>query len=331
VLTAGFPGDSVGFASQAVLRNELMKMPGVKKLSFGMGAPISGGWFTDLRTPENTSKVPNLIVDFKMNDTSYFNLFNLQFVAGRPYYSSDTVREFVVNENVSRRLGYRDPQQAIGKLINVNGWKRPISGVVKDFHISSLRDSIVPLVLTSYKRNYGVASIELNLAQAKPVIASMQKLWDKYYPDFTFTYSFLDQDIAAYYKQETQLSQLYQLFAVVAIFISCLGLYGLVTFMAVQRRKEIGVRKVLGAPVSAILILLSREFTLLVGIAFLIAAPIAWYVMYNWLQQYAYHVKLGPAIFARTIIGSIMIAWTTVGYTAIKAALANPAKSLRDE
>ena len=331
VLTAQFPGDSVGFASQAVLRNELMRVPGVEKISFGMGAPIGGGWFTDLRTPGYTRKEPEMVVAIKMNDTSFFNLFNLQFVAGRPYNNSDTAREFVVNENISRKLGYRDPQQAIGKLISVNGWKRPIAGVVKDFHISSLRDSMLPLVLTSNKRTYSVASIQLNLAQAKPVIASMQKLWDKYYPDFTFSYSFLDQDIAAYYKQETQLSQLYQLFAVVAIFISCLGLYGLVTFMAVQRRKEIGVRKVLGAPVSAILILLSREFTLLVGIAFLIAAPIAWYVMYNWLQQYAYHIKLGPAIFAITIIGSIMIAWATVGYTAIKAALANPAKSLRDE
>jgi ABC-type antimicrobial peptide transport system permease subunit len=110
-----------------------------------------------------------------------------------------------------------------------------------------------------------------------------------------------------------------------------LGLYGLVAFMAVQRKKEIGVRKVLGAPVSAILILLSREFTLLIGIAFVIAAPMAWYFMHGWLQQYAYHVGLAPGLFVITIIGSVMIAWVTVGYTAIKAALANPAKSLRDE
>jgi ABC-type antimicrobial peptide transport system permease subunit len=216
-------------------------------------------------------------------------------------------------------------------MINVGGSTRPIAGVVKDFHISSLRDSVGPVVLTTNKKNYGVATIKLNLTEAKPVIASMQKLWDQYYPNFTFTYSFLDQDIADYYKQEAQLSQLYRLFAAVAIFISCLGLYGLVTFMAVQRRKEIGVRKVLGAPVSAILILLSREFTLLIGIAFMIAAPIAWYFMHSWLQQYAFHVKLGPGLFVLTIMGSILIAWATVGYTAIKAALANPAKSLRSE
>jgi putative ABC transport system permease protein len=190
---------------------------------------------------------------------------------------------------------------------------------------------MVPVVMTTDKRAYGMASVKLNLAQAKPAIAAMEKLWGKYYPDFAFTNSFLDQDIAAYYRQETQLSKLYQLFAAVAIFISCLGLYGLVTFMAVQRKKEIGVRKVFGAPISAILILLSREFTLLIGIAFVIAAPIAWYFLHSWLQQYAYHVNLGPGFFAVTIIGSIMIAWATVGYTAIKAALANPVKSLRNE
>jgi ABC-type antimicrobial peptide transport system permease subunit len=166
---------------------------------------------------------------------------------------------------------------------------------------------------------------------AKPAIAAMQKLWENYYSDFAFTHSFLDQDIAAYYRQETQLSQLYKLFAAVAIFISCLGLYGLVTFMAVQRKKEIGVRKVLGAPVSAILVLLSREFTLLIGIAFLVASPLAWYFMHNWLKQYAYRINLGPALFLTTIIGSILVALVTVGYTAIKAALANPARSLRNE
>jgi ABC-type antimicrobial peptide transport system permease subunit len=213
----------------------------------------------------------------------------------------------------------------------VHGIDRPIVGVVKDFHITSMRDSIVPVVMSTDKRGYGMASVKFNLVQAKPAIAAMQKLWDRYCPDFAFTNSFLDQDIAAYYRQETQLAQLYKLFAAVAIFISCLGLYGLVTFMAVQRKKEIGVRKVLGAPVSAILILLSREFTLLISIAFLIAAPVAWYFMHNWLKQYAYRINLGPALFVITIIGSILFAWATVGYTAIKAALANPARSLRNE
>jgi len=331
ILMAQLPWDSVGFARRPVLRDELLKIPGIEKVSFGTGAPIGGRWFIDLRTPDHVGKAPNMIVAFKVTDTGFFNLFHLQFIAGRPYYNSDTTREFVVTENVTRNLGYRDPQLAIGKRIIVNGLNRPIVGVVKDFHTASLRFSMVPVVMTTSERDYGMVSVKLNLAQAGPAIAAMEKLWGKYYPDFAFTNSFLDQDIAAYYLQETQLSQLYKLFAAVAIFISCLGLYGLVTFMAVQRRKEIGVRKVLGAPVSAILILLSREFTLLIGIAFLIAAPIAWYFMHSWLQQYAYHITLGPELFAITIIGSIMIAWATVGYTAIRAAMANPVNSLRSE
>jgi putative ABC transport system permease protein len=330
-LIAQIPQDSAGLANQAVLRDELLKIPGIEKISFGTGAPIGGRWFIDLRTPDHVGKAPNMIVAYKMSDTGFFNLFHLQFIAGRPYHESDTAREFVVTENVTRNLGYSDPQLAIGKRIIVRGLNRPIVGVVKDFHTDSYRFSMVPVVMTSDKRAYGMVSVKLNLVQAKPAIAAMEKLWGKYYPDFAFTNSFLDQDIAAYYRQETQLSKLYQLFAAVAIFISCLGLYGLVTFMAVQRKKEIGVRKVLGAPVSAILMLLSREFTLLIGIAFVIAAPIAWYFLHSWLQQYAYHVKLGPGFFTITIVGSIMIAWATVGYTAVKAAFANPVNSLRNE
>ncbi len=331
ILIAQLPQDSVSLISQPVLRDELLKIPGIEKLSFGTGAPIGGRWFIDLRTPDHVGKAPNMTVAYKMSDTGFFNLFHLQFIAGRPYANSDTCREYVVTENVTRNLGYANPELALGKRIIVNGRNRPIVGVVKDFHIASLRFSMVPVVMTTDKQAYGMVSIKLNLTQAKPAIAVMEKLWGKYYPDFAFTNSFLDQDIAAYYRQETQLSKLYQLFAAVAIFISSLGLYGLVTFMAVQRKKEIGVRKVLGAPVSAILILLSREFTLLIGIAFVIAAPIAWYFLHSWLQQYAYHVTLGPWFFGLTIIGSVMIAWATVGYTAIKAALANPAKSLRNE
>lgn len=146
-----------------------------------------------------------------------------------------------------------------------------------------------------------------------------------------FEYSFIDQEIAKYYKQENQLSQLYKIFAGIAIFISCLGLFGLISFMAIQRKKEIGIRKVLGAPVPQIVIMLSKEFALLIIIAFLIAAPLAWYFMYQWLQQYAFRITLGAGFFIATILSSLFITWLTVGYTTIKAARANPVNSLRTE
>jgi ABC-type antimicrobial peptide transport system permease subunit len=169
------------------------------------------------------------------------------------------------------------------------------------------------------------------MTKAKPAIAAMEEIWNKTFPDFLFEYRFLDQSIADYYRQENQLSQLYKLFAVLAIFISCLGLYGLISFMAVQRKREIGIRKVLGAPVHGIVIMLSKEFTVLIAMAFLIASPLVWYFMNQWLQQYAYRITIGVWIFAATIFGSLCIAWLTVGYTAITSARANPVKSLRTE
>ena len=333
VINAGFPGDSLSRTKMGFLQNELNKIAGIQSVSFSTFTPSAGGgWYTDLRTTNNHSTTnPDMIVCMKPADTGYFGLYQLKLVAGRVYMPSDTMREFVVNETVVRNLGIHNMNDAIGKLIVVNGRTCPIVGVVKDFHIYSLRDPIGPVVMTTMKDQYGLANIKVNMNQAKNVIASMQNTWSKYFPDYAFEYSFLDQSIADYYKQESQLSVLYKIFSGIAIFISCLGLYGLISFMAVQRKKEIGIRKVLGAPVLDIVIMLSKEFTLLIGIAFLIAAPIAWYFMHQWLQQYTYRILMGAGFFIITILGALFIGWFTVGYTAIKAALANPVKSLRTE
>jgi putative ABC transport system permease protein len=331
IITAPFPRDSAGLASQDFLRNELLKTPGVEQVSLSMAVPIVGGFETDLRTPENKSKEPNMAVRMKVTDASYFSLYHIPFVAGRCYHQSDTPAEFVISQRVARQLGYRDPWQAIGKRINILGGTLPIVGVVKDFHTASFRDSIEPVVLTCFKREFAVASVKLNMAKAQSVIASMKKIWESNYPDLTFEYAFLDQTIANFYSQENQLSQLYKVFAAMALFISCLGLYGLISFITMQRKKEIGIRKVLGAPIKSILMLLSKEFTLLITLAFLISAPLAWYFMHQWLRQYPYRIDLGPWFFLATMGGSLLIAWTTVGYTALHAARANPVESLRTD
>ncbi len=329
IINAGFPGDSVSRTKMDLLQSELNKIPGIQQVSFSTFAPSSdGGWYTDLQTEKLHS---NMVVCTKPADANYFKLYHLSLVAGRAYFPSDTIREFVVNETVVKNLGIQNPADAIGKLIQVNGKRCPIVGVVKDFHINSLRDPIGAVVLFASKNSYGITNIKIDMRQAKNVIAGVQNIWNKYYPDYVFEYSFLDQSIANYYQQENQLSQLYKLFSGIAIFISCLGLYGLISFMAVQRRKEIGIRKVLGAPVRDIVVMLSKEFTLLIVIAFLIASPVAWYFMHQWLQQYTYRIMLGAGFFAVTIFCSLLIAWLTVGYTAIKAAVANPVKSLRTE
>lgn len=333
VINAGFPGDSLSRTKSDLLQNELNKMPDIQHVSFSTFTPSAGGgWYTDLRVANNHSTTNDaMIVCMKPADTNYFSLYNLPLAAGRIYFPSDTVREFVVNETVIKNLGIPNSKDAIGKLINVNGKTCPIVGVVKDFHAYSLRDPIGPVVMTTMKNQYGLANIKVNMSKTKNVIAAMQNTWNKYFPGYVFEYSFLDQSIADYYKQEEQLSVLYKIFSGIAIFISCLGLYGLISFMAVQRKKEIGIRKVLGAPVQDIVMMLSKEFTILIAIAFLIAAPIAWYFMHQWLQQYTFRIVIGAGFFIATIICSLFIAWLTVGYTAIKAAVANPVKSLRTE
>jgi putative ABC transport system permease protein len=332
LMYASFPSDSVARTKIDYLRDELSKMPGVKKVGMSMFALTGDGvWAVDLRKESNHSDKADMIVSMKIADPGFFSVHNLAFVAGRPYASSDTLREFVVNETVIHQLGINNPDQAIGKRISINRHTLPIVGVVKDFHTNSLRDPIGPIVMSAANRAYHVATMQIDLSKTQSIAASMQSLWSKNFPEYMFEYHFVDQTIADYYKQENQLSKLYIIFSGIAIFISCLGLYGLIAFMAIQRKKEIGIRKVLGAPVKDIVILLSKEFTILVIIAFLIASPIAWYYMHQWLQEYTFHINMGVWFFAVTILSSIGIAWLTVGYTAVKAALVNPVKSLRTE
>jgi putative ABC transport system permease protein len=333
IINAALPGDSLSRTKIDKLYNDLKNINGVKAVSLSSFAPSGGGsWATDLRTENNKSKIePDMVVTMKPADTGFFRLYNLPIIAGRIYFPSDTIREFVVNETVVKNLGIRDPNQAIGKMVFVNGKKCPIVGVVKNFHVNSLRDPIGPVVMTTIKNSYGLANIQIDMRKAQPLIAALQSTWNTNYPYFIFEYGFVDQAIAGYYKQENQLAVLLKIFSGISIFISCLGLYGLISFMAVQRKKEIGIRKVLGAPVSDIVVLLSKEFTILIGIAFLIAAPIAWYFMHQWLQQYTFRISISAWFFIITIAGALSIAWLTVGYTAIKAAMANPVKNLRSE
>jgi len=243
------------------------------------------------------------------------------------------VREFVVNETLLHKLGITNPQDAIGKELNFwNGVKvANIVGVIRDFNSYSLRQPMAPVILSTWKDVYQTINIKIKPGADKAVLPFVEKIWNSQFPDYVYDYKFLDQTIANFYKQEDQLSQLYKIFAGIAIFISCLGLYGLVSFMAVQRTKEVGIRKVLGASARHIVFLLSKEFTILILIAFVISAPVAWYIMHQWLQNYTYRIPLSASIFILAIISSVIIAWITVGHRAIQAAMANPVRSLRTE
>jgi putative ABC transport system permease protein len=209
--------------------------------------------------------------------------------------------------------------------------KGTIVGVLKDFNTRSFRADLAPLIVTSMKTAYSEAGIKLATTDIRSTMQSIEKTWNEVYPDFVFEYKFLDDKVDSFYKQENQLAQLYKIFAVIAIFLSCLGLYGLASFMAVQRIKEVGIRKVLGATAGNIVYLFSKEFIILIAIAFAIATPLAWYYMYQWLQNYPFRIEMSWWIFIIGGIASVVIALATVSFQAIKAAIANPVKSLRTE
>ena len=224
------------------------------------------------------------------------------------------------------KLGIHNPQDAIGKQINFwDGVKiGNIVGVIKDFKANSLRVPMVPMILSTWKDMYRMSNIKIKPGMEKATLGFIEKLWKETYPDNVYQYQFLDKTIANNYKQENQIAILYKIFAAIAIFISCLGLYGLISFMAFQRTKEVGIRKVLGASVSNIVYLFSKEFIILLVIGFLIAMPVALYFTHQWLNNFAYKISLGAGIFLLAIILSFITAWLTISFQAIKAALAEP-------
>lgn len=333
IITVPMANDSARLFKMDALKMQLLQQAGIKNVSFSAFSPMDkAGWDSDFKF-DNAVKKSGFKADFKWADADYFKTYNIQFVAGMPYNQADTVNGFVVNEMMVKKLGFKKPEDIIGKKIDFwdGAMVAPVVGVVKDFNGSSLAKEMTPIVLGSHKLVYRLINIKIQPQHVKQTLATIEKLWNKTFPDFIYEYQFLDDKIASFYRHERQLSQLFKIFAGIAIFISCLGLYGFVSFMAVQRTKEVGIRKILGASVINIIYLISKEFTLLIGIAFLIATPLAYYLMHQWLQNFAYRINIGIGIFLSTILISEIIAWLTVGYQAIKAAVANPVKSLRTE
>jgi ABC-type antimicrobial peptide transport system permease subunit len=306
----------------------------VQAVSFSSNTPVEDAndiWSTfrfDYATKEEDFKVIT-----KFADTEYVPTYKLQLVAGRNLRPSSMTREFLVNESLVKSLGLKKPEDILNKEISIWGdrIKCPVVGVLKDFNDRSLRNDLAPLLITTNGTMYSQAGIKLSTTNISSTLRSVKTIWEQIFPDFVYEYRFLDDKIAGFYKQENQLSQLYQIFAAIAIFLSCLGLYGLASFMATQRIKEVGIRKVLGATAGNIAYLFSKEFILLIAIAFAIATPLAWYYMHQWLQDYAYRVNISWWLFAAGGLAAIIIALATISFQAIKAALANPVKSLRTE
>lgn len=314
------------------LRNQLLQNAQIKNVTFGWSSAISGNsWDTNLRHTLHGEE-ETFASDLKFADAEYIPTYNLQLIAGRNYVASDTTMEFVVNETFARKLGFTPPD-IIGKAFKLGRrpYYFPVVGVVRDFHTRPLQEEIRPCLLAARRTAYQEASIKINAQNAADALAYVEKTWSTTFPEFVYSFEFLDQRIANFYQQEKLMSQLFRAFSIIAIFIGCIGLLGLISFMAAQRTKEIGVRKVLGATVGNILGLFLKEFAALIAVAFIVASPIAYFTMNNWLTNFAYRINIGIGVFLLTITLSLLIAVITVGYRATRAALANPADALRYE
>ncbi len=327
------PEDSIGNSKLEFLKKQLKVVTGIQNVSFNSNTPAednNDNW-TNI-TFDHAAKQTEFYSIYKTADNEYVPSFKLPLVAGRNLEPSDTIKEFLVNEMLLRNLGITDPQKALNKNINLYGHvEGPIVGVLKDFNTRSFRDDLAPLLITSSKREYSEASIKLDSREMTSAMHRIEKIWDETFPEFVFEYKFMDDKVESFYKQENRLGHLYKIFAGIAILLSCLGLYGLASFMAVQRIKEVGIRKVLGATGAHIIYLFSREFILLISTAFLITTPITWYFMHQWLQNYPFRIELSWWLFGIGGLLSVLIAITTVSFHAVRAALANPVSNLRSE
>jgi predicted permease len=323
--------DSAAQSRQKAFREKLAQMPGVESVSFSSDVPSSdNNWSTNFAYDHRADESFNLYI--KYADEQYFKTYGLHFIAGKAFSESDTTKEVVINETLVKKLGLKDAGQAVGKEIRMGRmpWKT-IVGVTKDFKTNSLKETVKPVIIAERRAEYVVTAVKLRSADIGKTKAAIESEWNRTFPEYAYTTAFMDDNIAEFYQQEEQLALLYKLFAGIAIFISCLGLYGLVSFMAVQRTKEIGVRKVLGASVKNIIYLFSKEFTLLILAGSLIAVPIAYYMMNSWLEKFVFRIRLTPGVFLVAIFISVMIAWLAVGYKSVRAAIANPVKSIRTE
>jgi len=312
-------------------KTELMKMDGIQEVTRTTDVPTNIQNSTGV--VDWDGKDPNVDIQFTQASVGYdfVRTLKLKILEGRDFsqdYSSDSTG-YLVNEAALKRIGYTSP---IGKRLTFWGKKGTIIGVLKDYHIASLQEAIVPLILRlGEKSDYGNALVRTKPGQTKQALASLELLCKQLNPSYQFSYYFSDEEYQKLYDNEQVISKLSNVFASLAIIISCLGLLGLAMFTAEQRVKEIGIRKVLGAGLGSLFSLLSTEFLILVGIALLIASPLAWYGMNKWLQNYAYHTKVEWWIFVLAAIVSLLITLATISFQTIKAALVNPVKSLRSE
>ena len=322
------------------IKNAFAQVPGVEGVTASYETPEFVEWGDGISATDEKGK-HDISLNAMPVDLDYLNTLGMQLAAGRDFLPSDFslmdtsdnyknfTQPFIINETLAKRIGWT-PSQSIGRIIS-KGASGPIVGVVKDFNFSTLHDPIGPLAIflgRGYSRNF-ILRISGNKIQ--PALAAIESVWKQRVPDRPFTFHFLDEDYNNLYLSEQRSSQLFTLAAGLAILLACLGLFGLAAFTTVQRTKEIGIRRILGANILNITVLIARKFVGLVGIAILVAAPFAWMAGNHWLRDFTFRIMVKPNTFILTACVTILITLITIGYHSIKAAIQNPVKSLRSD
>jgi putative ABC transport system permease protein len=267
----------------------------------------------------------------------YLPVYDIKLLAGRNFDNADynpnprKAHNIILNENVCKLLGYKNPQDIIGRQIHVEGKQWDVVGVIADFHQKSLRYPLEPLGLLPFFSTYSSLSVKVGTKNIEQTMAAIKAKYDAFFPGNLFDYYFLDDKYNQQYADDVLFGKVFGIFSGLAVLIACLGLLGLSLYTTVQRTKEIGVRKVLGASVSNIVLLLSKDFIKLVLFAFVIASPIAWWVMNSWLNDFAYRINISAWVFVAAGLLAVVIALATISFQSIKAAIVSPVKSLKSE
>lgn len=329
VINISFKPDSLNLSKLEYLRTTFLKHNNIENVSFSNTTPAEeDSWWQPIKF-DNADRNTSFSVISKFIDTSYVDTYKLSIIAGRNIRAAGIRTEYLINETLAKKLGYKQYDDILNKEISFfDSNEGTIVGVVKDFHTGSFKSEIAPIFLCNTGA-YGVASIRLAGDNPQRTISNISEIWKNIYPDSPFEYKFMDEKINELYRQEHLLSTLYQIFSGIAIFLSCLGLYAIVAFTTKQRIKEIGIRKVLGASSANIVYMFSKNFIPLVLISFLIASPIVFYFIKQWLEGFAYHISIDVWIFVSAGAGTLTIALITISIKALEASYINPVKNLK--
>jgi len=330
VAMVNVPTDSLGQLKYQILKERIDKIPGVLRTSFCRAAPSSGN-NNESNFRFNSTVKADFQVNTKTGDENYVNTFGLKLIAGRNLVKSDTIKEFMVNETTLKKLNVVNFNEALGKQIRLWGKTGTLVGVVKDFNNLSLHEPISPIIITSQKENYRSLAIKLDSKNIMSAMPQIEKIWNDTYPENIYSSSFVEEELSQYYETERVMGALFKVFAGVIIFISFIGLFGLISFVATQRTKEVAIRKVLGASTIELVKMLNGTFLLMVFMANVVAWPLAYLLVSKWLSGFTYRIDLSIWPFVIAMVISMLITLITVSFRSFKAARANTIDALKYE